>query len=75
VKQINVMAFQLKFLGLMRIHLVFHVSLLEPYHVSIIQRRIHDALPPIEVDGEQEYVGEDILNSKFCNCQLRYFIH
>jgi hypothetical protein len=30
VKQINVMVFQLKLLGSMRIHLVFHVSLLEP---------------------------------------------
>jgi hypothetical protein len=31
VKQINVMAFELKLLGSMRFHLVFHVSLLEPY--------------------------------------------
>jgi hypothetical protein len=47
MKQINVVAFQLKFLGFMRIHLVFHVSLLEPYHASMNPRKIHDPLPPI----------------------------
>jgi hypothetical protein len=38
----------------MRIHLVFHVSLLQPYHTSIILKRIYDLLPPIEVNGEYE---------------------
>jgi hypothetical protein len=39
----------------MKIHPMFDVSLLEPYHVSTIPRRIHDPLPPIDVDGEQDY--------------------
>jgi hypothetical protein len=51
-QQINAMAFQLKLLGSMRMHSMFHVSLLESYHVSTIPRKIHDPLPPIEVDGE-----------------------
>jgi hypothetical protein len=33
-------------------HLVFHVSLLEPYHTFTILGRIHDPPPPIEGDGE-----------------------
>ncbi len=70
VKQINVMAFQLKFLGSMRIHHVFHVSLLEPYHASTILGRIHDPPPPIEIDGEHEYEMEDILDSKIFNHQF-----
>ncbi len=37
LKQINVVAFQLKLLGFMKIHFVFHVSLLEPYHMFTIQ--------------------------------------
>jgi hypothetical protein len=74
VKQINDVALQLKFPGPMPIHLVFHVSLLEFYHMSTIQRKIH-ALPPIEVDGEQEYKIEDILNSNICNHQLQYLVH
>jgi hypothetical protein len=75
VKQINVMAFQLKVLGSMKIYCVFHVSLLEPYHASTIPKRIHDSLPPIEVDGEHEYEVEDILDSKIFNSQLQYFVH
>jgi hypothetical protein len=60
VKQINVVVFQLKLLGYMRIHPMFHVFLLEPYHVSTIPRRIHDPLSPIRVNDEHEYEMEDI---------------
>jgi hypothetical protein len=48
------MVFQLKFIGFMKIRLMFHVSLLEPYHASTNPRRIRDPLPPIEDDGEQK---------------------
>jgi hypothetical protein len=44
--------------------------LLELYHVSTIIGRIHDPFPPIEVDGEQEYEVEDILDSIIYNRQL-----
>ncbi len=67
MKQINVMTFQFKFLGSMKIHHVFHVSLLEFYHTSTIPRRIHDPFPPIEIDGEHEYEVEEILDSKISN--------
>jgi hypothetical protein len=73
VKQINVVAFQLKLLGSMKIHLVFHVFLLEPYHTSIIPRKIHDPPPPIEIDGEHEYEVEDILDSRIFNQLLQFF--
>jgi hypothetical protein len=44
--------------------------------MSTIPRRIlHDPPSPIEVDGEQEYEVEDILDSKISNCQFQYFIH
>jgi hypothetical protein len=59
-KQINVVAFQLELLGFMRIHLVFHVPLLEPYHASTILGKIHDPPLHIEIDGEHEYEVEDI---------------
>jgi hypothetical protein len=47
---------------------MFHVFLLEPYHASTIPRKIHDPPPPIEVNGEQEYEVDDILDSKIFNC-------
>jgi hypothetical protein len=46
----------------MKIHPMFHVSLLEPYHAFTILWRIHDPPPPIEVDGEQKYEVENILD-------------
>jgi hypothetical protein len=30
---------------------------------------------PIEVDGEQKYEMDDILNLGISNCQLQYFVH
>ncbi len=75
MKQINVMAFHFKLQDFMKIHLVFHVSLLEHYHASTILGRIHDPPPPIEVNGEHEYEVEDILDSRISNCRFQYFIH
>jgi len=55
MKQINVVAFQLKLLISMKIHHVFHVSLLEPYHVSTILGKICEPPPPNEISDEQKY--------------------
>ncbi len=54
----------------MKIHLMFHVSLLEPYRASTNPLRIHDPPPFIEVDGEQEYEVDDILDSRIYNRQI-----
>ncbi len=63
MKQINIMAFQLKLLDSMKIHLVFLVSLLETYHVFTIPGRTYEPTPPIVINGEQEYEVEEILYS------------
>jgi hypothetical protein len=75
VKQINAMTFQLKLSSFMKIHPMFHVSLLEPYHMSTIIGKIHDPPPPIDVNGEHEYEVENILDSRIFNCQLQYLVH
>jgi len=59
----------------MRIHLVFHVYLLEPYHMFTILERIYDPPPPSEINGEHEYEVEDILDSRILFCQFQYFVH
>ncbi len=59
----------------MKIHRMFHVSLLEPYHVSTILGRTHEPPPPIVVDDEQKYEVEKILNSRISHRQLQYLIH
>jgi hypothetical protein len=64
------MAFQLKLPNSMKIHSMFHVSLLEPYHAATIPRKTHKPPPPIIVNGEQEYEIEEILNSRISHLQL-----
>jgi hypothetical protein len=61
----------------MRIHHVFHVSLLELYHASTILGRIHDPPPPIEVDHEHEHEHEmdNIFYSRISNRQLQYLLY
>jgi len=55
MKEINIVACQFKFLKSIKIHPMFHVSLLDPYHASTILGRTHEPSPPIVVDGEQKY--------------------
>ena len=45
----------------MKIHPVFHVSLLKPYKDSTIPGRLQ-APPPIEVDGAEEFEVSEILD-------------
>ncbi len=64
MKQINIVTFQLKLPNSMKIHSMFHVSLLEPYHAATIPGKTHKPPPAIIVNGEQEYEVEEILNSR-----------
>jgi hypothetical protein len=64
MKQINIVAFQLKLPNSIKIHLVFHVYVLEPYHASTIPGWVLEPPSPIEVNGEQEYEMEKILEFK-----------
>ena len=59
----------------MKIHPVFHVSLLEPYKDYTILGRLQAPPPPIEVDGAKEFKVLEILDSCI-NCgKLEYLIH
>jgi len=68
MKQINMVAFQLKLRNSMKIHRMFHVSLLEPYHASTIPRRTHEPPPPIIVDDGQKDEVEEIIDSRIPHC-------
>jgi hypothetical protein len=59
----------------MKIHLVFHVSLLEPYYESRIPGQVQAPLPPIQVNGEEEFEVEEILDFKIKNRILYFLIH
>ncbi len=54
---------------------MFRVSLLEPYHMSTIPRRIHDPDPHIEVNGEHEYEMKNTLDSRIFNGHFEYLVN
>ena len=62
-KQINEVYFHLDLSPHMHLHLVFHVSLLEPYASNSIPGRIVPPPPPIEFDEGPEYEVKAILDS------------
>jgi Chromo (CHRromatin Organisation MOdifier) domain len=57
-----------------KIHPVFHVSLLERYITNTIPGRVLPPPPPVEVDGDEEYEAEAILDSRKFRGQLQYLV-
>ena len=74
-KQINIVAYRLELPASMKIHPVFHASLLEIYHESTISRRSQPTPPSVEIDGCEEYEVESILDSQIWREKLEYFVH
>jgi hypothetical protein len=55
----------------MKIHNVFHVHLLKPHHAS---SRHQKALLLVEVEGEEEYEIEEVLNSRIKRGKLKFLV-
>lgn len=60
------------------IHLMFHISQLEPSVPNPFPAYVQAPPPPIEVDGKEEYNVAEILDSKtdwrYKHCPLRYYV-
>jgi len=67
-------AFRLKLPEIMKIHPVFHISLLELYTENTIPRRISKPPPIIEIDSFKEYEVEAILDSRIRRKKLEYLV-
>jgi len=68
-------AYRLELPATMKVHPVFHVSLLEPYRESVFPGRVQDPPPSIEIENHEEYEVEKILDSRRRRGNLEYFVH
>ena len=66
--------FRLDLPSQLRIHPVFHSSLLEPYQDSTVPGRIKPPPPPIELEGGLEYEVAAILQSNIVRNKLYYLV-
>jgi hypothetical protein len=46
----------------MKIHLIFHVSILEPFHESTILEKHIWSFPQVKIDGQEEFEIKEILD-------------
>ena len=58
----------------MKIHPVFHISLLEPHVANTFPGRVVEVPLPIQVDGLPEFEVNSILDSRFRRRKLQYFV-
>lgn len=74
-KQINPVAYRLELPAAMKVHPVFHVSLLEPYRESSFPGRVQNPPPSIEIENHEEYEVEKVLDSRRRWGKLEYLVH
>ena len=67
-------SYRLDLLGTMRIHPVFHVSLLEPHVANTFPGRIQSTPHSIAVEGFEEFEVREILDSKIRRRRLLYLV-
>ena len=74
IEKISSYAFKLALPPSMKIHPVFHVSLLEPAATDPLPGQVNPPPPPIEVEGELEWEVEEILDSRKRRNKIQYLV-
>jgi len=69
------LAFRLELPPQMRIHPVFHVSLLEPHRENPFPGRRQPPPPPVELEDDVEWEVEEILDSRIQRGKIQYLAH
>ena len=68
------MAFKLDLPPRMKIHPVFHASLLDPHHANTIPGRTQPPPPAVTVEDTLEYEVKEVLDSRVRNNKLEYLV-
>jgi hypothetical protein len=74
IKQVSPVTYRIKLPPSMKIHSVFHVDLLIPFHETDAYGPAHSQPPPVLVDGEEEYEVEEILDHRTHRRKQQYLI-
>ena len=74
IQTISPYAYRLKLLESVKIHDVFHISLLDPAGDDPLPGQEIPPPPPVVVAGENEYHIEEILDSRIRRRKLQYLV-
>jgi hypothetical protein len=74
LERVGTHTYKLKLPSTMKIHLVFHVSLLEPASNNPLKGQQQPPPPPTIVENEEEYEVEEIFDSRLRNNKLQYVV-
>jgi len=70
--KIGTSAYKLALPPSMAIHNTFHISLLEPYQDNRFPSQSKEPPPPIQIEGEDEYQVDEIIDSRLHYNKLQY---
>jgi len=70
--KVGTRAYKLALPPSMAIHNTFHISLLEPYQDNRFPSQIKDPPPPIQIEEEDEYELDEIIDSRLHYNKLQY---
>ena len=71
---INPYAYELDLPRAYGVHPVFHVNLLDPVATDFLKGHRQEPPPPILIDGEEEWLVEEILDSQKIRGSLNYLV-